>query len=600
MHTTGSLLVEVQGRAGADQLLGQALVDAGLRAWPPGGLVEVELRDETTYDGCATSSSTSASGWSGCRSATTASRTSSARGGRQCPARLRSASGRRRPAVIHDIGYRPYTGPRLGERAVAWAFFLTGVRNCFGLGRSGRSKIMPMTLLGLMLLPALILVGVLVQARDLLGLDEQHRADSVYPVTTQLLISVFVAAQAPALISRDLRFRTITLYLARPSRRTTYVLVRLASLTVATFILIALTAAAAVRRRAARRPPARPRDRPLPRRRWSGRRCWRPAWPGWRALVSALTIRRGLAVAAVIVVLLVSYTVVATIQGISFETEQRTVGEMAGLFSPYTLVNGVQVFLFDSPRPPPTPRPAAATGAALPGAHRRDGAGSTAAAAPLPEGAGVSTLQLDRVSRWYGNVVAVNDVTMTIGPGVTGLLGPNGAGKSTLIALMSGFLAPSAGTAPSTGSRCGATSRSTARSGSCPSGRRCSTTSPDGSSSWPTPSCTGCRTPGAAAARSIALVEMGDAQDRMIATYSKGMRQRIKMASSLVHDPAVLLLDEPFNGMDPRQRIHLMELLRAHGRRGPHRAVQLPHPRGGRAGGPADRGRRRRPARRLR
>ena len=64
------------------------------------------------------------------------------------------------------------------------------------------------------------------------------------------------------------------------------------------------------------------------------------------------------------------------------------------------------------------------------------------------------------------------------------------------------------------------------------------------------------------------MIEMTDAQDRAIATYSKGMRQRIKMASALVHDPAVLLLDEPFNGMDPRQRIHLMELLRTMGAEG--------------------------------
>ncbi|MDP2772246.1 MAG: ABC transporter permease subunit, partial [Nocardioides sp.] len=76
---------------------------------------------------------------------------------------------------------------------------------------------------------------------------------------------------------------------------------------------------------------------------------------GLAALVAALTIRRGLAVAAVIVVLLVSYTVVATIQGIAYEAGNRTVGEVAGLFSPYTLVNGVQVFLFDSPEATPTP-----------------------------------------------------------------------------------------------------------------------------------------------------------------------------------------------------------------------------------------------------
>ncbi len=140
--------------------------------------------------------------------------------------------------VIHDLGYRPYAGPRLGAGPVAWSFFRTGLRNTYGLGRSGRSKVLPMILLAMMLLPALILVGVLVQAQDVLDLDQQLVAYSRYPVITQALISVFVAAQAPALISRDLRFRTITLYLARPMQRSVYVLVRYASLTVATFILI--------------------------------------------------------------------------------------------------------------------------------------------------------------------------------------------------------------------------------------------------------------------------------------------------------------------------------------------------------------------------
>jgi ABC-2 type transport system permease protein len=257
-------------------------------------------------------------------------------------------------AVIHDIGYRPYAGPRLGERQVAWAFFVTGLRNCFGLGRSGRSKVLPMGLLALMLLPALILVGVLVQARRLLGLDEQIVPYSVYPITTQLLISVFVAAQAPALISRDLRFRTITLYLARPARRTTYVLVRLASLTAATFALVAaplllLYVGGLLA------------DLPVGRETKSflgavvGAVLLAACLAGLAALVSALTIRRGLAVAAVIVVLLVSYTVVSTIQGISLDTGHETVGEVAGLFSPYTLVNGVQVFLFGSTEATPTP-----------------------------------------------------------------------------------------------------------------------------------------------------------------------------------------------------------------------------------------------------
>src|SRR5207249_1984808 len=69
-----------------------------------------------------------------------------------------------------------------------------------------------------------------------------------------------------------------------------------------------------------------------------------------------------------------------------------------------------------------------------------------AAGGPVPEGGGMSEVELTNASRWYGNVVAVNDVTMTLGPGVTGLLGPNGAGKTTLLHMMSGFLPPSQGT----------------------------------------------------------------------------------------------------------------------------------------------------------
>ncbi|NPC97090.1 ABC transporter permease [Nocardioides sp. zg-DK7169] len=263
--------------------------------------------------------------------------------------------------VIHDLGYRRYTGPRLGGGAVARSFFLTGLRNTYGLGRSGRSKVLPMILLATMLLPALILVGVLVQARDLLGLDSQIVAYSTYPITTQLLISVFVAAQAPALISRDLRFRTITLYLARPMGRSTYVLVRLASLAAATFLLIAapllLMYVGGV---LADLPLGRETGRFLGG--VAGAVLLAACLAGLAAVMASLTIRRGLAVAGVIVVLLVSFTVVSTVQGVSSVTEHGTVGQVAGLFSPYTLINGVQVFLFDSPAATPTPPEGTAMG----------------------------------------------------------------------------------------------------------------------------------------------------------------------------------------------------------------------------------------------
>ncbi|WP_433793437.1 ABC transporter ATP-binding protein [Actinoplanes sp. CA-252034] len=170
-------------------------------------------------------------------------------------------------------------------------------------------------------------------------------------------------------------------------------------------------------------------------------------------------------------------------------------------------------------------------------------------------------VELSTVSRWYGNVVAVNDISMSLHPGVTGLLGPNGAGKTTVLHMMAGFLAPSKGTVTI-----------------------------DGKPTWRNPAIyrdlglvteresvhgfltarqfvTACAkmqklpNPAAAAQRALELVEMTGAAERRIETFSKGMRQRTRVAAALVHEPRVLLLDEPFNGMDPRQRMHMMELL---------------------------------------
>jgi ABC-2 type transport system ATP-binding protein len=171
-------------------------------------------------------------------------------------------------------------------------------------------------------------------------------------------------------------------------------------------------------------------------------------------------------------------------------------------------------------------------------------------------------IQLDHVSRWYGNVVAVNDVSFALGPGVTGLLGPNGAGKTTLLHLLAGLLAPSAGTVrvagrptfgdPSIYRLVGLVPEREAVPGYL-TGREFVRLNAD---------LQGVADARAAAYRAIGTVELGDVADRPIGTYSKGMRQRIKLASALVHEPQVLLLDEPFNGMDPRQRLHMMDLLR--------------------------------------
>lgn len=180
----------------------------------------------------------------------------------------------------------------------------------------------------------------------------------------------------------------------------------------------------------------------------------------------------------------------------------------------------------------------------------------------------MSTLELAQVSRWFGNVVAVNDVTMRLGPGVTGLLGPNGAGKSTLIHMMAGFLAPSAGSVTLDGRPLYRDPEIYRDVGLVPEREEMY----DALTGWDFVLANArlhkLADPEAAARRAIATVDMAEAEQRGIHTYSKGMKQRIKMATAIVHDPTVLLLDEPFNGMDPRQRLHLMGLLHRLGGQG--------------------------------
>ena len=180
----------------------------------------------------------------------------------------------------------------------------------------------------------------------------------------------------------------------------------------------------------------------------------------------------------------------------------------------------------------------------------------------------MTTISIDRVSRWFGNVVAVNDISMQIGPGVTGLLGPNGAGKSTLIHMMSGFLPPSTGRVDIDGVPVWKNQQAYRQIGLVPEREAMYDFLTGHEFVLANAELHGLPDPGAAARRALATVEMEYAQDRKVTTYSKGMKQRVKMASALVHEPSVLMLDEPFNGMDPRQRMHLMELLRRFGAEG--------------------------------
>ena len=172
------------------------------------------------------------------------------------------------------------------------------------------------------------------------------------------------------------------------------------------------------------------------------------------------------------------------------------------------------------------------------------------------------TVDLVSASKWYGNIVAVNDVSFTLAPGITGLLGPNGAGKSTLLHLIMGLLRPSSGTVSIDGMAVWQHPAVYREIGFVPESEGVYAFLSGYEFALLNARLQGVGDPGAAAARSIALVELEAAQHRPIATYSKGMRQRAKIAAVLTHDPRILLLDEPFNGMDPKQRLQMMALLR--------------------------------------
>lgn len=181
-----------------------------------------------------------------------------------------------------------------------------------------------------------------------------------------------------------------------------------------------------------------------------------------------------------------------------------------------------------------------------------------------------ASLEYVRASRWYGPVIALNDVSTTIGPGVTGLLGPNGAGKSTFLKLAAGQLAPSQGEVRILGRPAWGSPEVFHRVGLCP----------ETDAFWE--GLTGMQFLLALlklsgfddaesrrrAEQALAQLDLLAAKDRKIGGYSKGMRQRVKLAQALAHDPEVLLLDEPVTGMDPVNRRRVIDLVKRLGREG--------------------------------
>jgi ABC-2 type transport system ATP-binding protein len=167
------------------------------------------------------------------------------------------------------------------------------------------------------------------------------------------------------------------------------------------------------------------------------------------------------------------------------------------------------------------------------------------------------------LSKWYGMVLGLNNVTIGIRPGITGILGPNGAGKSTLMKLVTGQLAPSQGRLWVLGEEPRQNTRLKARIGYCPE--------QDSFYHWMTGlqfveylarlNGMGVQEADSAARKAIASVDMTADMNRRLGGYSKGMRQRIKIAQSIVHEPELVILDEPLGGTDPLARVRIMEVI---------------------------------------
>jgi len=171
------------------------------------------------------------------------------------------------------------------------------------------------------------------------------------------------------------------------------------------------------------------------------------------------------------------------------------------------------------------------------------------------------TITVSNVSKWFGDVVSVNDISLEVRPGLTGLLGPNGAGKTTLLRMICGLTRPSGGEIQVFGEPVRNNPELYRRIGVMPEHQ--STYDFMTGRAFVELNARLQQVPDVKTAveRSIEQVDMQNAQDRSIGEYSRGMKQRMRLAAVMVHDPEILLLDEPLSGSDPRQRIEFQELM---------------------------------------
>ncbi|MER7662183.1 MULTISPECIES: ABC transporter permease [unclassified Streptomyces] len=238
---------------------------------------------------------------------------------------------------IHNIGYRNYEGQRLGRAYARRSLYSQSLRGAYGLGRSAKSKVLPMILFAVMCLPAAIIVAVAVTTK----LNDLPLDYTRYAIVTQAVIGLYLAAQAPQSVSRDLRFKTVPLYFSRPIERIDYVLAKYGAMASALFVLTAAPLVILYVGSLLAKMDFMDQTKGFAQGMVSVA-LLSVLFGGLGLVMAALTPRRGFGVAAVIATFTITYGAVSTVQAIAWETGSAGAIKWLGLFSPVTLVDGVQ------------------------------------------------------------------------------------------------------------------------------------------------------------------------------------------------------------------------------------------------------------------
>ncbi|MEV4333842.1 ABC transporter permease [Streptomyces sp. NPDC049597] len=239
---------------------------------------------------------------------------------------------------IHNIGYRTYDGPRLGRAYARRSLYSQSLRGAYGLGRSAKSKVLPMILLGIMCLVAAIMVAVAISVPTMSDLPVEYTR---FAIIMQALIALFLAAQAPQSVSRDLRFKSVPLYFSRPIERVDYVVAKFAAMASALFVLTATPLVILYLGALLAKFDFADQTKGFAQGMVSVA-LLSVLFGGIGLVLAAFTPRRGFGVAAVIATFTITYGAVSTVQAIAWETGSAGAVPWLGVFSPVTLIDGVQ------------------------------------------------------------------------------------------------------------------------------------------------------------------------------------------------------------------------------------------------------------------